>query len=468
MPELQELQWQRRNAIENARAIHKRAEAEGRELSAEEESNYQKAFAEQERLGREIKRLDDVRDLDRKMAELEAERTRPGGPRGGDGAAAHQVLEQMREFRGLWIADTYQNPLVKAGFRAPRGLVNDEQRGRLDAIVNRLYTYNSELRRSYMAWFKCFSTGEKELTLDERRDLNEYRDLLMGSDPAGGFTVPPEQFMATLLRKIDDYVYIRRLATKVMVVKAQDLGVPTLEDNPADADWTSELATGTADTVMDFGKRTFAPHPLAKQIRISKKLLRASALDLPELIADRFAYKFGITEEKAFLLGNGAGQPLGVFVASATGISTARDVNFANTATAISADNLRKVKYSLKAPYRANAQWIFHRDIVAQISLLKDSVGQYLWRDGIQMGDPDMLLGMPVNESEYAPNTMTTGQYIGILGDFSRYWIADSLDMTMQRLVELYAASNQEGFIMRQELDGMPVFEEAFVRVQLA
>jgi hypothetical protein len=48
-----------------------------------------------------------------------------------------------------------------------------------------------------------------------------------------------------------------------------------------------------------------------------------------------------------------------------------------------------------------------------------------------------MLLGMPVNESESAPNTFTTGQYLGMLGDFSHYWIADTLDMIVQRPVEL-------------------------------
>ena len=40
--------------------------------------------------------------------------------------------------------------------------------------------------------------------------------------------------------------------------------------------------------------------------------------------------------------------------------------------------------------------------------------------------------------------------------------------MQIQRLVELYAATNQVGFIGRMELDGMPVLEEAFVRVKLA
>ena len=38
----------------------------------------------------------------------------------------------------------------------------------------------------------------------------------------------------------------------------------------------------------------------------------------------------------------------------------------------------------------------------------------------------------------------------------------------VQRLVELYAETNQTGFIGRVETDGMPVLAEAFARVKLA
>ena len=41
---------------------------------------------------------------------------------------------------------------------------------------------------------------------------------------------------------------------------------------------------------------------------------------------ERLQCYIGITEEKAFLVGTGANQPLGVFTPSASGISTGRDV----------------------------------------------------------------------------------------------------------------------------------------------
>jgi HK97 family phage major capsid protein len=102
------------------------------------------------------------------------------------------------------------------------------------------------------------------------------------------------------------------------------------------------------------------------------------------------------------------------------------------------------------------------------IRKLKDGEGQYIWKAGISNDRGDTILDLPVHMSEYAPNTFTTGEYVGILGDFSYYWIADALNMNIQRLDELYAENNQVGFIGRLETDGMPVLENAFARVTLA
>lgn len=299
-------------------------------------------------------------------------------------------------------------------------------------------------------------------------NVAETRALSAGSDPDGGALVAPEQFVASLIKFVDDQVFVRQFATKFMIQRAQSLGVPSLETDPADADWTSEIATGSEDSSMKFGKRALNPSPLAKRIKVSQTLLRIATLSAEDIVMQRLGYKFAISEEKAFLTGTGANQPLGVFTASTYGITTSRDVSTGNSTTAIAADNLFEVKYALKGQYHSRAAWMFHRDAVKQIAKLKDGNGQYLWVPSLQAGTPDRLLNMPVYMSEYAPNTFTTGLYVGILGDWSQYYIADSMDMTVQRLVELYAESNQVGFIGRMEVDGMPVLQEAFARVKLA
>jgi HK97 family phage major capsid protein len=112
-------------------------------------------------------------------------------------------------------------------------------------------------------------------------------------------------------------------------------------------------------------------------------------------------------------------------------------------------------------------RWVFHRDIVKMIRKLKDGDGQYIWSPGLVADTTDTLLGIPVVQSEYAPSTITSGAYVGIVGDFSYYWIADNMSMDIQRLVELGALTNQDYFIGRMKLDGMPVLEKAFIRVTL-
>lgn len=295
----------------------------------------------------------------------------------------------------------------------------------------------------------------------------ELRALQADSDVAGGFMTTPQQFVNRLIKAVDNLVFIRQWATANPVSTAQSLGLPYLANDPDDADWTSELGTGNLDSTMSFGKRELFPHPLAKRIKISNKLLRLNP-DVEALAISRLAYKFAVSFEKAGMTGSGANKPLGVFTASTDGISTGRDVSTDNTTTAFTTDGLKNAKYALKGAYWPRAKWLFHRDAVKMLAKLKDSNNQYLWQAAIQLGQPDMLEGMPLYTSEYAPNTFTTGLYVGILGDFSYYHTADALDFGMQRLNELYAETNQTGFIGRLETDGMPVLEEAFVRVKLA
>lgn len=111
---------------------------------------------------------------------------------------------------------------------------------------------------------------------------------------------------------------------------------------------------------------------------------------------------------------------------------------------------------------------MFHRHAVKQVRLLRDNDGQFLSQPNMQSGQPATIAGLQFIMSEFMPNTFTTCKYVGIIGDFSKYWMVDSLTLRAQRLVELYAESNQVGFIGRLECDGAPTLAEAFPRVKLA
>ena len=298
-------------------------------------------------------------------------------------------------------------------------------------------------------------------------DQAEYRALANDSDASGGFLHAAEQFVARLIKGLDNQVFVRKYATILPLTSSDSLGAPSLTDDISDPVWTTEVADVSEDSTMAFGRRSLTPGQLSKLLKVSMKLLRTSALPVEQIVADRMSYKFGVAQENNFLNGDGANEPLGIFEAHDDGIPTTRDVSTDNTATAITADGLTNAKFAMKGQYRGKARWIFHRDAMKAISKLKDGEGQYLWRTGIANGEPDTLLGIPVDESEYVPNTFTAGLYVGALACWEYYWIAELQGMEMQRLNERFATNSQIGFIGRMYADGAPVLPEAFVRVKL-
>jgi HK97 family phage major capsid protein/HK97 family phage prohead protease len=297
------------------------------------------------------------------------------------------------------------------------------------------------------------------------------RTLQADKDTVGGFLLAPERFGGAIVQDLHDLVFVRDLATNILEPYAQSVTWPVLDDTVDDSNWTSELKTGSEDSSMDFTKMALSPHPSAKRVKVSEKLVRSSGGLAESIVRSELVYKFGITEERAFLNGSGAGQPTGVFTAVSAGglgITTSRDISTGNSTTEIKADNLIECTQTLKSQYRRNCTWIFSRSAVSQLRKLKLGDGSYIWQPGLTTGQPNMLLGFPVRESEYCPSTFTTGLYVGILGDFSYYFIVTALDVRIQTLTELYAETGEIGYIGRMEVDGAPIRESAFVRVRLA
>lgn len=294
----------------------------------------------------------------------------------------------------------------------------------------------------------------------------ELRVLQVSESNKGGYLVPQETVLNQIISKLDSALVFRQLATTMMVTNAVSLGVPTLDTDADDAEWTTEFGEATYDEAIRFGKRNLQPWDLRKRTKISRSLVRMSG-NVEEFVLGRLRVAVARTQEKAFLTGSGANRALGVFTASAQGISTGRDV-VGGTTTAPTFDALIDVKYGLQAEYRPRAAWIMHGNTVKLIAKIKDGEGQYIWQPSKTAGEPDQLLGHRIVESAYAPNTYSTGLYFSVFGDLSYYWIVDSLAMSMQRLDEKYAEVNQYAYLLDTATDGMPVLEDAFVRAKFA
>jgi len=314
--------------------------------------------------------------------------------------------------------------------------------------------------------------GDGETRGEVSDKMKEFRAYLMGekrdiSVGAGGGALSPQEYVAEIIKGIEDESPLYSLVRKFPLSEAKSLGAPYEAADASDASWTAEVPASdiAADSTLSYSLRELAPNTLVKLIKLSDKLVKVSALPIEQIVREKITEKMVAAFENAITVGTGSGQPLGVFTASANGVPTSRDVTTAGASLA--ADDLVKAKMSLKPAYRRNARWLMSTEILTDCLLLKDKNDQYLWRPGLRDGEPDRLAGLPVIESAYAPSTKAAGDYIAVIGDFRYYWWAYVEGIEIKNLYELFTLKNQIGFKGIAYADGAPVLAEAFSRIKV-
>lgn len=276
--------------------------------------------------------------------------------------------------------------------------------------------------------------------------------LQIGTDSEGGYLVPDE-YEKTLVEALEEENIFRKLA-HVISTSSGDRKIPVVASKGS-ASWVDEEGT-IPDSDDAFNQVSIGAYKLGTLIKVSNELLNDSVFNLESYISKEFARRIGSKEEDAFFNGNGTGKPVGIFNATGgaeVGVTAA-------SATAITADEIIDLFYSLKAPYRKNAVWILNDATIKTIRKLKDNNGNYLWQPSLTAGTPDTILGRPVYTSSYVP-TIAAGAKTIAFGDFSYYWIADRAGRNFKKLTELYAANDQTGFVATQRVDGKLILPEA-------
>ncbi len=281
--------------------------------------------------------------------------------------------------------------------------------------------------------------------------------LQEGTDSEGGYLVPDE-FERTLVEALEEENVFRTLA-HVIKTSSGDRKIPVVASKGT-ASWVDEEGA-YQESDDEFSQVSIGAYKLGTMIKVSEELLADSVFDLEAYISKEFARRIGAREEESFFTGDGSGKPLGILAATGgaeVGVTAA-------SATAITADEVIDLFYSLKTPYRKNAVWVLNDATVKQIRKLKDSTGQYLWQPSLVAGTPDTILGRPVKTSAFMPVAAAGAKTIAF-GDFKYYWIADRQGRTFKKLSELYAANGQIGFLGTQRVDGKLILPEAIKVLQ--
>ena len=282
--------------------------------------------------------------------------------------------------------------------------------------------------------------------------------LSIGVDTDGGFTVPDE-FERQLVQGLEENNIFRRMA-HVIRTSSGTRKIPIANDT-MEASWIDE-GEEIPETATKFGQTTLSAYKLGAMIKVSNELLNDSAFNIAGYIAERFGIAMGNAEENAFINGDGDKKPTGLLAdtGAKVGVTAANE-------DVVSFDEIFQLYYSLKAPYRRKAAFLCNEALVLQLMTLKDKNDNYIWKPSLDVAKPDTILGRPIYTSAFMPG-LASGNKALAFGDFSYYWVADRQNRTFRRLNELYARTDQVGFLTTQRVDGRLILPETVKVLQMA
>ncbi len=267
----------------------------------------------------------------------------------------------------------------------------------------------------------------------------ELRAQSVGTGSEGGFT-SAQGFVPELEKALLHFGGVREVARVIRTAEGNQLDWPTYNDTSNSG---SLLAENTQDGETDvvFANVNLDAYKYTSDIvRVSLELMQDSAFNLEDELGRILGERLGRAGNAAYTTGTGSSQPNGCVTASGLGKTAA-------SATAVTADEVIDLLYSVDPTYRMNATFMAEDATFQAIRKLKDGESRYLWGDGSLNGQPGMtLLGRPAVVNQDMAS-MTTGNKTILCGDFSKFIIRDVRDVTVIRMGERYADYLQCGFV---------------------
>jgi HK97 family phage major capsid protein len=355
-------------------AILAQADAERRELTAEENTSIDNNTAEFDRLQGEIDRRERVAAH---QVALAASRGRTAGPDAIEGDEGPEQPQQP------------ERPQARAPQTAPRAAVPPVPRTQAAGThgFRNFGDFAQAVRNASM------QGAQPDQRLLRNATLSTFSQEGVGSD--GGFAVPPDFRAAIMSRVFSEDSLIQRC--DVQVTTSNTFTVPVDETTAwgtggIKAYWTKEAAAAAQSkpTLQDM---TLKLDKLTALVPVTEEMLEdAAQIDgylrskAPEAIDWELSY--------ALAWGTGAGEPLGYMRAPCLVTQAAEG---GQTADTINATNCVKMLSRLPTRSRQNAVWLIHPDAEPQLPLM--TIGQqpvYMPPGGLSDAPYGRLLGRPV------------------------------------------------------------------------
>lgn len=320
--------------------------------------------------------------------------------------------------------------------------------------------YNETFMRFMRSGAQDQELGVKLRSLE--RQIMETKDVTIGTGSAGGFAVP-EQISREVERQEKLFSPVR------MDVKVVQIGTSDYKElvnlRGTTGGWVGETGTRTATATSTLREVAPTQGELYAYPQASEWSLDDVFFNVESWLAEEIAETFAIEEATAVLTGNGTSRPTGMlnttpanvddFASPLRSAVTYQFIPSLASPDAILPDTLIDLVYKLNSRYRPGAKFIFNSTTAASIRKLKDTTNQYLWQPGMQMGEPDRLLGYPTSIWEQMSSVALNAFPVGF-GNLRRaYVLVDRVGMRITRdevttpgYVKFYVRRREGGIIL--------------------
>lgn len=312
---------------------------------------------------------------------------------------------------------------------------------------------------------------------DERRvpGVGALRDKIAQVQNSFGSTIPadggfliPEVLRSQLLAVALESAIMRPGAT-VIPMETLRVALPMIDSTSNVSSvfggivmyWTEESA-GLTDTSARFGRVVLDAKKLTGLANVPNEL-PADASAFGAFIDTQFPKALAWYEDIAFMMGSGAGEPLGWVNSPAAVIQTAETGQGAST---IVWENLVKMYSRMLPSSLASAVWVASIDTFPQLATMALSVGTGggpVWLGGPSTPGsatpPVTILGRPVMFTEKTPALGTTGDISFV--DRSYYLIGDRQAMSAMSSPHYRFGNDQTSYRIIERVDGRPWLQSA-------
>lgn len=302
---------------------------------------------------------------------------------------------------------------------------------------------------------------------DGLRDL-ERKALQVGVDEDGGYAVP-EELDRAIIELLNDEVVMRQEATTITVGGANYKKLVNL--GGTNSGWVGETDARPATDASKLGQIEPFMGEIYGNPQATQTMLDDGFFNVEDWINSELAIEFAEKEEVAFTSGNGTKKPKG-FLAYASSLADDKTRAFgtlqhllSGATGGVTADAIIKLVYTLRKVHRSGAKFMMNNNSLFQVRILKDGEGNYLWRPGLELGQPSTLAGYGVAENEQMPDIVADAKAIAF-GNFKRgYTIVDRIGTRILR--DPYTNKPYVGFYTTKRTGGMLADSQAIKLLQI-